>query len=230
MKGCKTKNMNEDLIKFAQSAYSTRETIQSTYDLSYYCIENGIEGDFVECGVAAGAQIGVMGFACDEAKSNKHIYAFDSFRGIPFCSENDDQEPGLYVLDEPKPFVKDKEALLFPTGATVHSLFSVLTNIRNWGLNTHRFFFIEGWFQHTVKDYTNNINKICFLRLDGDLYESTKVCLENLFPLVSEGGIVFLDDWILKGFRLACDEYFQSIGYIPKIKTVANSQTVYFIK
>ena len=222
--------MNEDLMKFANIAYSTRETIQSTYDLSYYCIKNNIEGDFVECGVAAGAQIGVMGFVCDETKSDKKVFAFDSFKGIPFCSENDDQEPGLYVLAEPKPFVEYKETLLVPTGATVHSLANVKINIYNWQIDYNRFVFIEGWFQHTVKDYVKNINKICFLRLDGDLYESTKVCLENLFPLVSDGGIVFCDDWALKGFRLACDEYFESIGYTPKIQTVENSQTVYFIK
>ena len=44
-------------------------------------------------------------------------------------------------------------------------------------------------------------NGIAFLRLDGDLYRSTKVCLDHLLPLVSPGGWVIGDDFGLTGAR-----------------------------
>jgi hypothetical protein len=48
------------LEEISNYAYSTKKTIQSTYDLTRYVIDNNIEGDLVECGVAAGAQIMTM--------------------------------------------------------------------------------------------------------------------------------------------------------------------------
>ena len=57
---------------------------------------------------------------------------------------------------------------------------------------------------------TRKQDKISLLRLDTDWYESTKVELEYLFPMLAEGGILILDDYNLwLGFRKAVDEYFQ---------------------
>ena len=52
--------------------------------------------------------------------------------------------------------------------------------------------------------------RIAFLRLDGDLYESTRDALRALYPLVSPGGAVYVDDYgAFGGCRLAIDEYRQ---------------------
>ncbi len=51
------------------------------------------------------------------------------------------------------------------------------------------------------------VEKIAVLRLDGDLYDSTKVCLEQLEPLVSRGGWVIVDDFNLSGCRKAVLEH-----------------------
>jgi effector-binding domain-containing protein len=53
----------------------------------------------------------------------------------------------------------------------------------------------------------NTIEKIAFLRLDGDLYESTEVCLRYLAHKVSKGGYIVIDDYHLLGAKLATDEY-----------------------
>ena len=58
-----------------------------------------------------------------------------------------------------------------------------------------------GWFHETVASMMQT--PIAVLRLDGDLYESTKVCLEHLLPLVSPGGWVIIDDFDLSGARKA---------------------------
>jgi O-methyltransferase len=36
---------------------------------------------------------------------------------------------------------------------------------------------------------------IAVLRLDGDWYDSTMLCLEHLFPLVVPGGLMLIDDY-----------------------------------
>ncbi len=68
--------------------------------------------------------------------------------------------------------------------------------------------FVEGPMEETLQ--TRKHDKIALLRLDTDWYESTRVELEYLFPMLSGGGILCLDDynrWM--GFRKAVDEYFQ---------------------
>jgi O-methyltransferase len=45
--------------------------------------------------------------------------------------------------------------------------------------------------------------------LDGDLYESTKICLEYLFPKIVKGGYLAIDDYALTGCRLAVTEYLE---------------------
>ena len=49
---------------------------------------------------------------------------------------------------------------------------------------------------------------ISLLRLDTDFYESTKHELQELFPLLSIGGILIIDDYgYYKGSRKATDDY-----------------------
>lgn len=200
--------MLPELNTYAQLAYSNTDTIQNTYDLAYKAVTNGIEGDFVECGVAAGSQIGVMGHVCRKLGSNKKIFAYDSYQGIPLAGRNDTDQPGIGPISPDRVIPDDPRELLVSSGITVHSLASVKENIeRRWQLNMNSYVFIEGWFQDTVPH--NNIDKISLLRLDGDLYESTKVCLDNLHHKVQKGGFVIVDDYALAGARKAVNEYFE---------------------
>jgi len=46
------------------------------------------------------------------------------------------------------------------------------------------------------------------LRLDGDMYESTLVALEHLYPRLSPGGYVIVDDYgAVQGCRQAVEDY-----------------------
>jgi len=200
-------NILSNLARIGQVAYSTMDTIHESYYCTEYVINKKIEGDIVECGVAAGAQIGVIGSSLKNNNISKKIYCYDSFEGIPMACEKDTAQPGIGYFDKPLPFVENKESLLISSGVTVHSLENVKSNLSSWSLNLDDFIFIKGWFQHTLP--SNTIDKISLLRLDGDLYESTKVCLEYLYPKLSVGGILIIDDWNLDGCVLACEEYFK---------------------
>ena len=69
------------------------------------------------------------------------------------------------------------------------------------------------------------IKSISILRLDGDLYESTKVCLEYLYPKVTKGGFVIIDDYEnLDGCRKAVHEYLEKHNLHPTIKKVKDGK------
>lgn len=52
--------------------------------------------------------------------------------------------------------------------------------------------------------------QIALMRIDTDWYESTRHELEHLFPRLSPGGVLIVDDYgFWRGSRKAVDEYFQ---------------------
>lgn len=182
-------------------------------------------GVYVECGVAAGAQIIAMAYGAP----NKTIYAFDSFEGIPLPSNRDDQMPGIMMLTETerKALPDPGRQVLKSSGATAVNEYDVSTNIMNaFKLKSFpEIIFIKGWFEETVIGFDKDI---AILRLDGDLYNSTFVCLQHLFGNVIKGGCVIIDDWGLKGCQDACKEYFELIGYEPKYQFI--SDIAYFYR
>jgi hypothetical protein len=193
-------------MSYYDAAYSTRETIENTKYFTDVVINRNVPGALVECGVGAGSQLAAMG---DIAKSGRWIYGFDSFEGIPLASVEDDVQPGVGA--NPNVPYTDKRELLKSSGITVHSKEVVRANLKRWTAHSDTIVLVKGWFQDTLAKYREvfqHLGGIALLRLDGDLYESTKVSLQHLFPLVSNRGIIIVDDWKLAGCRRACEEYF----------------------
>ena len=61
---------------------------------------------------------------------------------------------------------------------------------------------------------TNILKNISLLRLDTDWYESTKIELNKLYPKLSKGGILIIDDYnTWNGCKKAVDEYFKNKKY-----------------
>jgi O-methyltransferase len=54
--------------------------------------------------------------------------------------------------------------------------------------------FLRGWFRDTLPTFLGR-HRWSLLRLDGDHYESTILALENLYPDLSPGGFVIVDDY-----------------------------------
>lgn len=216
--------MTAKLEQIAGAALSSLETVQASYDLAKLAIERGIPGDFVECGVFAGAQSAAMAKALldhegvaigreiqrlhcgddDETflfGGSRHVHLFDTFCGIPQAGPHD------------KEFLDAGHA----AGVSACPLAQVKGYMRDWGIPDELLVYHEGLFQDTVpiavtKDFPLPlawafIDHIAVLRLDGDLYESTKVCMQYLYPLVSRGGWIIVDDWKLSGARKAVEEF-----------------------
>jgi hypothetical protein len=202
-------------------AYSSKETLHFTYEMAKKYAD--YPGVYCETGVAAGAQI----IAMASGAPSKKIFAFDSFQGLPLPSNRDDQMPGIRKLndDERKQLPDPGKQVLESSGATSVPVEDFLGHLKESGIDMTKVIAVKGWFENTVAILEEDIS---ILRLDGDLYNSTWVCLQHLFPKVLKGGCVIIDDWNLKGCQDACKEYFTLIGYEPEYKFI--SDIAYFIK
>lgn len=174
-----------------------------TWDMMQYVLDCGVPGDAVECGVFSGAQVAIMAHCIlENAQAGQRlVHLFDSFAGIPEAGPNDDQQPGIGPVPE-----EARKGRLVSSGVAVCSADSVRRNMNAWGVRPKQVQFHEGWFQDTVPTWGSS--PISLLRLDGDLYESTLVCLKYLYPCLSEGGILIVDDYTLSGCFKAVLDYF----------------------
>jgi O-methyltransferase len=229
-----TDTLDAFLADVAQSAYGWPESLRHTYDTVRKLIADGIEGDLVECGVGNGVHPAMMGRACQDAGVARSIRIFDSFQGVPNGNEKDGEWNEAWG---------DGSGRLEPTGVAACSLTDVQANLERWGCDGNMFSFFQGWFQESLPKvgtawrtrYEKGEAKgIAFLRLDGDLYESTLVCLRELYPLVVSGGVVVVDDWNLDGCRQAVEDYWSSgqfsLRATPNVTTITESGDVWWRK
>lgn len=191
----------------SQIAYSSKKVLQFSYDMAVKYKDS--PGVYVETGVAAGAQIIAMAAGAPD----KIIYAFDSFEGIPLPSNKDNQMPGICMLTENdrKSLPNPGEQVLESSGATRVPLEDFIDHIKNAGVYSDNIIPVRGWFENTVQHFDKPIS---ILRLDGDLYNSTYVCLKYLYPKVIKGGLVIIDDWALPGCQQAVVDYFIENGIV----------------
>ena len=84
-------------------------------------------------------------------------------------------------------------------------LAAVQNNFRRYGLLDEQVRFLVGWFRDTLP--AAPMQRLALLRLDGDLYESTMDSLTHLYPKLSRGGYVIVDDYFLDCCRSAVDDF-----------------------
>jgi len=81
----------------------------------------------------------------------------------------------------------------------------VRANFHRYGLLDDQVVFLKGFFEQTLP--TAPVENLAILRLDGDMYGSTIVTLENLYPKLSPGGYCIVDDYGLRTCQQAVDDY-----------------------
>jgi len=143
-------------------------------------IQSGIEGDFIETGVWRGGAVIFMRSILKAFKiADRTVWVADSFNGVP-----------------------PPNATLYPADKGIHaendhnlkiSLDTVRKNFQKYGLLDDQVKFLKGWFRDTLSNAP--IRKLSLLRLDGGLYESTMNVLVALYPKLSIGGYVIIDDY-----------------------------------
>lgn len=191
------------------------ERLITLYQQAAHCETAGLHGDFVECGVWKGGSVALMALAnMEHGAARRNIHLFDSFTDI--C-EPDQAVDGERAVREVKAWGKSGgvDGALTPVAGFYDSMGGAGTLAGNKellekvvGYDPKFLHYHVGWFQDTLPKDAPGIREIAILRLDGDWYASTKVCLEHLYDKVVAGGFVIIDDYgAYEGCRKAVDEF-----------------------
>jgi len=172
--------------------------LENVRQLAQRAIDESIPGDFVEAGVwRGGCCILMRGILAANAIKERKVYAIDSFAGLP------PPKPDLFPEDE------GLNLHLYPELAV--SLEEVKANFDRYGLLDEQVIFVKGLFQDTLAPL--DAGPFALIRLDGDLYESTYDALEALYPKLSPGGFIILDDYkLIPSVRAAVLDYRTRMG------------------
>jgi len=149
-----------------------------------------VPGDLIECGVwRGGGTVFMRGYLAAHGIEGRTVWVADSFAGLPPPSlpgEEDLSPSRLPVLAVP--------------------LESVRGIFARYGLLDAQVRFLPGWFRETLD--AAPIGALALLRIDADLYTSTRDALRALYRKLSPGGFVIIDDYhCIPHCRLAVDEF-----------------------
>ncbi|MCF4122240.1 TylF/MycF family methyltransferase [Antribacter sp. KLBMP9083] len=163
---------------------------------------DSVPGSVIEAGCALGGSAIVL--AASKAKSRR-MTVHDVFGTIPPPSDNDgDDVKSRYqiILDGQSEGIGGDVYYGYRSDlkAQVAASFADL-GVPTWRNNVT---LVQGLFEDTVDPE----GPVALAHLDGDWYESVKVCLERIWPKVSVGGAVVVDDYdAWSGCRRAVDEF-----------------------
>ncbi len=198
--------------------------LSNIYELSKNIEENKINGAFVECGVWKGGCAAIMGFIADKSKSQRKIWLFDSFEGLPEPTEKDGLLAKKYAADKMGGKLESIDKCVGPIEDVKKIFFDILK------IKSENIVIKKGWFQDTLPKMKEKIGPISILRIDGDWYESTKCCLDNLYNIVISGGYIIIDDYgYWEGARKALDEFFTERKINPDLVKI-DYTGIYFKK
>ncbi|HAC14679.1 MAG TPA: macrocin O-methyltransferase [Bacteroidetes bacterium] len=167
-------------------------------------IQQNIPGDFIETGVwRGGTTIFMKATLKAFGDTSRNVWVADSFEGLPVPDSSN-----------PKEIQKDID----PEKILAVPLHEVKNNFKSYSLLDERVKFLPGWFKDTLPDAP--IEKLSIMRLDGDFYESTMDALEHLYPKLSSGGYVIIDDYSLMSCRNAVHEFREKYNITEPIKSI----------
>lgn len=169
-----------------------RKRLDNLHALLGRVIADGVPGDLIETGVwRGGATIFMRGFLAARAITDRRVWVADSFAGLPAPSTPQDRGYDFSAKGFPILAIGRQE---------VEDLF------RRYDLMDEQVRFLEGWFKETLPDAP--IEHLALIRLDGDLYESTRDAINALYDKLSPGGFVIVDDYHdFEPCRRAIDEF-----------------------
>ncbi|MBF0236072.1 MAG: class I SAM-dependent methyltransferase [SAR324 cluster bacterium] len=200
-----------DILHSVKSYTMTSEQrVLALIKATRYVYENEISGDIVECGVyKGGSMMAVAQTLCLLHSTDKTLYLYDTFEGMP-APVLEDGEHAQMKFNKMRTQEDRADWCRAPLAEVQANMFST-------GYNPQKMIFIKGKVQDTIP--RNIPDKISLLRLDTDFYESTQHELAHLFPRLSHGGVIILDDYgYWQGQKKAMDEYIRN----HKIKLLLN--------
>ncbi len=169
-------------------------------------LKNDVPGDLIEAGVwRGGASIFMRGILRAYGVKDRRVWVADSFEGSP------PPNPDKYPSDTGDPHHGFKLLAI--------SLEEVKSNFSKYGLLDEQVRFLKGWFKDTLP--TAPFKELAVARLDGDMYESTMDGLKHLYPHLSRGGYLIVDDYgAVPACRQAVEDYRRDQGIAEAIQSI----------
>lgn len=201
-----------DKIRASKYSMTSEARLWATALSVDHVCKNSIEGDFVECGVWRGGNSALANLIIKENNqtNSRNVYLFDTFEGMT-APTNEDKHEGINTQEWFERYQKETHnEWCYASLEDVKHTMSVMS------CSSANVFYVKGPVEKTLIVPENLPKKISVLRLDTDWYESTKIELEVLYPLLESGGILMIDDYgYWEGARKAVDEYFASYTKKP---------------
>lgn len=188
-------------------------------------------GDLIETGVwRGGATIFMRGVLKAYGDTTRKVWVADSFEGFP---QTELQGAGTQsyssetIADSRRAPPKEIQTILDQLWSRT-SYEAVREHFERYGLLDDQVCFLRGWFCDTLPSAP--IERLALLRLDGDLYDSTYDALKALYPKVSPGGFVIVDDYnTFDECYQAVHDYLKSIDSAPTMQRI-DQYSVYWQK
>lgn len=159
------------------------------------------EGAVCEFGIAQGATSALI--ANEIRETNKELWLFDSFEGLPKPTDRDILIDDIFNLGS-----IDKYQGTMACGQE-----QVIGRLSSIGFPRQRVKLVPGFIEETARN-KDLPEKVCFAYVDFDFYEPIKIALQLLDPRLPVGGVVIVDDYgfFSEGAQAAVDEFVESRG------------------
>lgn len=175
-----------------------------------YCIADvlrrRVPGDLIEAGAwRGGATIFMRAMLKVHNDNARNVWVADSFQGLP--------------KPNPKLYPRDAGDTLWTSSQLAVPVEQVKQNFARYGLLDERVKFLVGWFSDTLPGAP--IERLAVLRIDADMYQSTTEALRYLYPKLSVGGYVIIDDYgAIAACKNAVEDFRASQGITEELKHI----------
>jgi hypothetical protein len=177
----------------------------STINAVEYVASHNVAGAIVECGVWRGGNMMAAALTLEHFRATRPLYLFDTFTGMTPPEDADRDLTGISAEVVHSRLRKTKSNASWCEA----SIELVQSNMASTGYPADLIHLIKGPVESTLP--SNAPEAVAVLRLDTDWYASTLHELVHLYPRVSSGGVVIIDDYgHWHGARRAVDEYLRS--------------------
>lgn len=165
-----------------------------------------VPGDVIECGVFRGGGLLTFCRAMTRLNINKHIYAVDTFCGMPEPSAEDLPETGRSVFE----------------GAFRYNSMALVSGRLRIAGERQRVTLVQGLFEDALPRLPLG-QTFSFAFIDCDYFEGARFCLNWLYPRMNKDGYLCVHDYQSQdapGITRTFDEYFS--GKPEKIESTCN--------
>lgn len=208
--------------------------LENVQHLAERALSENVPGDFLEAGVGrGGVTIFMRGLLKAHGITDRNVWVADSFTGLPRSASSGVTRKSFtspYWSQLAKLLEKHPEELASMTEAAYAgtSLEDVREHFSRYGLLDEQVRFLSGWFCDTLP--AAPIERLAVLRVDADIYDSAYGVLEMLYPKVSPGGFVIVDDQqVTPEVHRAAEDFAAAAGLTPELQRV-DAAAVYWVK